>query len=277
MDRTNEKGYWEFIWDKFKAGDRRAFELIYLEFVDALFSYGSRITPHHALLEDAIQDTFLAVYTYGGSLRKPESLEFYLYKTLRHIIIRKLKEKYRFIHPNHFPESFNLKFPIEESVLDEVEENLVLLKKELGFLDSNKRELIFLRFNSGLTYNEIEIMDHYAVLFEYPDNRRAFFSHSWMSMSGSDPTAETVHGTGGAIDLKNGQLFRRVVEGQSRAGEEYVEGYDLKGDMDYLCDQEFFECHRTGKKPFNDFEVGNSTILTGLLGRKAIYEQKVVT
>lgn len=126
------------------------------------------------------------------------------------------------------------------------------------------------------TYDK-EIMDHYAVLYEYPDNRRAFFSHSWMSMPGSDPNAETVHGTGGAIDMRSGKLFRRAARGQSRPEPEFVEGYDLEGNMDYLCDQEFFECHRTGRKPFNDFEVGNSTILTALLGRKAIYEQKVVT
>jgi DNA-directed RNA polymerase specialized sigma24 family protein len=87
MDRSDEKGYWEFIWDKFRTGDRRAFELIYTEYADALFSYGSRITHHQALVEDAIQDTFLVVYNQGSRLRKPESLEFYLYKTLRRIVL----------------------------------------------------------------------------------------------------------------------------------------------------------------------------------------------
>jgi predicted dehydrogenase len=122
-----------------------------------------------------------------------------------------------------------------------------------------------------------EIMDHYAVLYEYPDNRRAFFSHSWMSMPGSDPSAQTVHGTRGALDLRSGRIFRRGLTGESQTEEEFVEGYDLQGDMDYLCDKEFFECHRTRRRPFADFEVANMTILTALLGRKAIYEQRVVT
>jgi RNA polymerase sigma factor (sigma-70 family) len=158
MNRSDEKEYWEFIWDKFRAGDRRAFELIYTEYVDALFSYGNRMTHHHALVEDAIQDAFLAIYTNGGRLRKPESLEFYLYKTLRRIIIKKLKEKYSFTHPDHFAEQFDLKFPLEESSAEELEEHLALLQKELGALDSKKRELLFLKFNSGLTYNEIGAM-----------------------------------------------------------------------------------------------------------------------
>ena len=122
-----------------------------------------------------------------------------------------------------------------------------------------------------------EIMDHYAILYEYPDNRRAFFSHSWISMPGSDPNVQTVHGTGGALDLGSGKIFRRGSKAD-KTKEEFVEGSDLKGDMDYLCDQEFFECHRTGrKKPFGDFEVGNMAVLAALLGRKAVYEQRSVT
>lgn len=155
MDRTDEREFWELIWEKFKAGDRRAFETIYNEYVDSLFAYGLKMTPHQALVEDAIQDTFLDIYNYGNRLRKPESLEFYLYKTLKRIIIRKLKEKYRFTHPDDFVMQFELKFPLEESELENLAEHTGMLKEELENLDARKRELLFLKFNSGLTYNEI--------------------------------------------------------------------------------------------------------------------------
>jgi RNA polymerase sigma factor (sigma-70 family) len=160
VDRTDEKKYWELIWEKLRTGDRRAFETIYNEFVDALFAYGLKMTPHRALVEDAIQDTFLDVYNYGSRLRKPESLEFYLYKTLKRIIIRKLKEKYRFIHPDDFILQFDLTFPLEEAELEELEAQTGMLKSELENLNAKKRELLFLKFNSGLTYNEIgELLD----------------------------------------------------------------------------------------------------------------------
>lgn len=155
MSRTDEKEYWGIIWENFRAGDRRAFETIYNEFADALFAYGLKITQHQALVEDAIQDTFLDVYRYGTQLRNPDSLEFYLYKTLKRIIIKKLKEKYRFSHPEDFVNLFKLKFPIEERETEDFEEHIALLKKEIMELDAQKRELIFLKFNSGLTYNEI--------------------------------------------------------------------------------------------------------------------------
>jgi RNA polymerase sigma-70 factor (ECF subfamily) len=160
VDRTDEKEYWELIWEKFRSGDRRAFETIYSEFVDALFAYGLKMTPHRALVEDAIQDTFLDVYHYGSRLRNPGSLEFYLYKTLKRIIVRKLKEKHRFTHPDDFMAQFDLKFPLEETELEEMEEQTGMLKNELKNLDAKKRELLFLKFNSGLTYNEIgELLD----------------------------------------------------------------------------------------------------------------------
>ncbi len=132
-----------------------AFEIIYNEYIDALFSYGARITTHKALLEDAIQDLFLDIYKYGKKLNKPKSLEFYLYKALRRIIIRKLKEKFRFVHPEQFAEQFHLKFPLEDMHSDNLEEHIEILQKELVNLDARKRELLFLKFTSGLTYNDI--------------------------------------------------------------------------------------------------------------------------
>lgn len=155
MDQLADREYWVFIWEKFRTGDRRAFETIYNEYVDVLFSYGSRITSDRALLHDSIQDLFIEVYTYSNSLRNPESLEFYLFKTLRNIIYRKLKEKNRYTHPEQMPEQYNIKFSLEENIREEHEEHLNFLQKELQCLDSKKRELLFLKFNSGLTYNEI--------------------------------------------------------------------------------------------------------------------------
>ncbi len=151
----SEREYWQGIWEKFKGGDQKAFEIIYNEYVDVLFAYGSKITCDKSLVEDSIQDLFIDIYTYNIGLRKPESLEFYFFKTLKRIIIRKIKEKHRFSHPEHLLEQFDLCFHFEKDDKEPVEEQLVLLQKELQQLDSKKRELIFLKFNSGLTYVEI--------------------------------------------------------------------------------------------------------------------------
>ncbi|NCB07184.1 MAG: sigma-70 family RNA polymerase sigma factor [Bacteroidia bacterium] len=151
----SEREYWQIIWDKFKSGDQKAFEIIYNEYVDVLYAYGSKITSDKSLVEDSIQDLFIDIYTYNIGLRKPESLEFYFFKTLKRIIIRKIKEKNRFSYPEHLLEQFDLCFHFEKEEKEPLEEQLLLLQKELQQLDSKKRELIFLKFNSGLTYVEI--------------------------------------------------------------------------------------------------------------------------
>lgn len=161
MDSKENRKYWEVIWTKFKSGDRQAFETIYNEFVDVLYAYGSKITSNKNLLEDSIQDLFIDIYKYGSKLRQPEYLEFYLFKSLKRIIIKKLKENQRLDFTNDSFEDFNLKFSLEEvSEKEQLEKNIALLQNELKNLDAKKRELLFLKFNSGLTYSEMgEMLD----------------------------------------------------------------------------------------------------------------------
>ncbi len=155
MKQNFNKEYWQTVWEKFKAGDRQAFETIYNEFINALYAYGSKITSDRHLLEDAIQDLFVDIYTYGKSLRQPEYLEYYLFKTLKNILIKKFKENKKFSSSEKL--SFHLTFPVEETDEDELnhDKQFQLLQQEMKNLDKKKREILFLKFNSGLTYNEI--------------------------------------------------------------------------------------------------------------------------
>jgi len=154
--KSTEKEYWQLVWDKFRNGDREAFKTIYNEFIDALFSYGSRITSDNDLLKDAIQDLFIDIYTYGAKLRQPELLEFYLFKSLKRNLIKKLKETQRYTSTKEILENFDLQFSIEqENFSEESEKKLKFLQEELVKLESSKKELLFLKFNSGLSYEEI--------------------------------------------------------------------------------------------------------------------------
>lgn len=157
MYHRNEKESWQLIWDDFKAGDSEAFEIIYNEFIDVLFAYGSKISDNKAMLEDAIHDVFIDIFTYGNRLHHPEYLKFYLFKTLKRNLIRKIKETqlYDKVAVNEI--QFDLKFPIEETDGEDYhqEKYYQILKEEIKSLDSKKRELLFLKFNGGFTYVEI--------------------------------------------------------------------------------------------------------------------------
>lgn len=161
MESNADRKYWELIWQKFKAGDCQAFETIYNEFVDVLYAYGSKISSNKNLVEDSIQDLFIDMYRYGSKLKKPEYIEFYLFKSLKRIIVRKLKENQKVDFINGSLEQFNLKFALEDvSEKQMLEKQYRLLQHKLKNLDAKKRELLFLKFNSGLTYMEIgEMLD----------------------------------------------------------------------------------------------------------------------
>lgn len=156
MKNHIDSEYWQLIWKNFKEGDRNAFQTIYNEFIHSLYSYGSRITNDKELIKDSIQDTFIDVYTYGSTLRKPELLEFYLFKSLKRQIIRKLIERSKYTSNLELLDNFSLKFSIEDEIIDEeVDWQLKELQEIIKGLDKLKRELLFLKFNSGLSYIEI--------------------------------------------------------------------------------------------------------------------------
>lgn len=156
MSNRLDTEYWQLVWEKFKSGDRIAFHTIYKEFGNSLFAYGSKITSDKDLLKDAVQDLFIDIYNYGSKLRKPELLEYYLYKSLKRIIFKKLLEKKRFSSIQEIPETTELLLSIEENAFyDESDERLQKLRKVISDLDKPERELLFFKFNSGLTYKEI--------------------------------------------------------------------------------------------------------------------------
>jgi len=155
---TKNRDYWQKVWISFKAGDKDSFEEIYNEFTDMLFAYGSKITSDRELLKDCIQDLFIDLHRYNLELRHPEYLEYYLLKSLKHSLARKIQQSRQIQYlPLENTATFNLKFNLEEDyLLNETEQSRrESLKKIIQSLDAPKRELLFLKFNSGLNYAEI--------------------------------------------------------------------------------------------------------------------------
>ncbi len=155
---NENRNHWKMVWERFKTGDRQAFDEVYQEFADLLFAYGTKITSDRELLKDCIQDLFVDLYRYSDRMNTPEYLEFYLFKSLRRLIVKRLKKEKRL---TSFPENellpFDMKFSLEDELIQNESENARLksLQQLLQTLDLQKRELLFLRFNSGLSYIEI--------------------------------------------------------------------------------------------------------------------------
>ena len=153
-----DSSQWLVVWKRFRSGDRYAFGEIYKEFADVLFAYGSKITGDRELLKDCIQDLFYNLYRYNIRLQNPENLEFYLFRSLKNDIIRKIRNNYQESSlTNEGMFQLNLMFQAEQDVHD-VETNELrvdALHKILQTIDPQKREILFLKFSTGLNYCEI--------------------------------------------------------------------------------------------------------------------------
>ena len=156
--QIRDRDYWLMVWQHFKAGDSKAFEIIYNEFIDHLYSYGIKMSKDHDMVKDTIHDLFIKLYNCDIDLKTPEYIEFYLFKSFRRILVDKLKQNRNNQFLNQSPEvAISLSFDLEnEYILDESERNrLSALKTMLDSLSPEQKELLFLRFNTGLSYSDI--------------------------------------------------------------------------------------------------------------------------
>jgi predicted dehydrogenase len=122
-------------------------------------------------------------------------------------------------------------------------------------------------------------MDNYAVVYEFPNDIRFSFSHIYFDPFGFSGIRERVFGSEGAIELPTAtvyQLTRR--EGSGRGQNEVkLTVPNEKDDSNYLSLAAFIDNARGRKTPLNNAENARVSTLTAMMGRKSIYERRVIT
>jgi len=114
-------------------------------------------------------------------------------------------------------------------------------------------------------------MDNYMVIYEFPDDVRFEFSHIFFDPPGFSGIKERVYGSKGAIDLATA-TWTAV----DKKGEQKLETGDASKDSTYLSLAAFIDNARGKKTPLNHAESSQMSTMTAMLGRKAIYERRVV-
>lgn len=119
------------------------------------------------------------------------------------------------------------------------------------------------------------IMDHYGVTFDYGNDLIVTYSHSWIGTRNVpyDGWRILVYGADGSVDMtfSEGKIYLKP------DGKAVDVDPEPKGNWDLLAINDFFRCIREGAQPLATVEAGREAVLTALLGRKAIYEKRVVT
>jgi len=114
-------------------------------------------------------------------------------------------------------------------------------------------------------------MDNYTVIYEFPNDVRFTFSHIYFDPPGFSGTKERVFGSEGAVDLAAATTMERT-----KKGERKLEAPDAGQDSTYLSLAAFIDNARGRRKPLNNAESARISTLTAMMGRKSIYERRVV-
>lgn len=159
-------------WDLICDGNKDALGRLYDELSDTLYVYGMKIVANKEIVEDAIQDLFLSLFTKAKSISRPKSINVYLCVALKNRILNEIGTSRRMstvpLESEDFSTnaidsySFNLEIdPQSLTILNEEErEQQRSLQEALNELTAKQREIIYLKYYKGLSGDEVaEIID----------------------------------------------------------------------------------------------------------------------
>ena len=148
--------------DEFVAGDDKAYSTLYNLFAKDLYAFGLSLRANTELIEDAIHDIFVDIYSHRQNLEKVDNLKFYFIAAFRNRLFYLIKKESRTteITETNF-QGLNERDYQEEWIERETEtEKQVLLKKLFRELNEHQREALYHRFVEGLSCDEIaELMN----------------------------------------------------------------------------------------------------------------------
>tara|TARA_R110002096_G_scaffold276136_1_gene470152 strand:+ start:104 stop:685 length:582 start_codon:yes stop_codon:yes gene_type:complete len=151
------------LWEEFKQGESKALDKIYMEQFSSMYNYGLKIHNDHDFIIDSIQELFAELWAKRENLGEANSIKFYLLKSIKRKIIKKLNRINPTSSLNAINERYNfeVEYSIEHEIIlsDTSVEQSEGLIKALNKLSDRQREIIYLRFYLGLKFEQIsEIM-----------------------------------------------------------------------------------------------------------------------
>jgi RNA polymerase sigma factor (sigma-70 family) len=151
------------VWEEFKAGDDQALVYMYKQHYQMLFKYGIKVCRDKDLTKDCIQDIFTELWDNREKVNPVHHIKAYLLKYFRRHLLNKiqLERKNVDLGNQEFPafgvEDSYENILVNEQVSSEMKKRVVNACQKLS---KRQQEVIYLRFYSDLTYEQIaDIMD----------------------------------------------------------------------------------------------------------------------
>lgn len=150
--------------DRVRGGERAAFAAIVQRHEHSLYRFACAQVQDEARAEDAVQQTFLALWrevstgNVGETTRRIDNLRAWLFATTRHALARQFRR--RSGEPSHFDDVTTLALRAgfgsddPETLSAEAEER-AQLSQALTRLDDDDREIVWLRDIEGLAGDDV--------------------------------------------------------------------------------------------------------------------------
>jgi len=157
--RTTTHKTYQSEWNAFlTAGDMDALSVIYEDNFDLLFNYGRKFCREEALIEDAIQNIFSKLIRSRERLGKLNNVKQYLLIAHRNELFELISKERKTIISEHIPDFyFKPEYTIEDKIVEnEREERLKkFIRESLQKLTPHQQEALYLRYDVGLSYEDI--------------------------------------------------------------------------------------------------------------------------
>lgn len=145
------------LWSAIKDGAAAAFEELYEAYAEVLYRYGLRYLKDEDTIKDCIHDLFIDLHRYRQNLSATVNIRFYLLGAFR----RKLRDAHKKAAAWQGEADPDMEFLIEYDtqhlrIADEQQQQTMQeLAAALQKLPARQKEVIYLRYNAELSYEEV--------------------------------------------------------------------------------------------------------------------------
>ncbi|MCF2505861.1 sigma-70 family RNA polymerase sigma factor [Dyadobacter sp. CY107] len=145
------------LWLRFKAGDSAALGQLAQVHYRALYNYSTKFSSDPDFIRDSIQELYLELWERREQLSETAFVKSYLFKALRHKLIKESIRLKRFQEPK---ELFDLDYedaPVESQIIadENAQSQSSHLKRIITLLSKRQQEVIYLRFYQNLDNEDI--------------------------------------------------------------------------------------------------------------------------
>ncbi|GAB6007563.1 RNA polymerase sigma factor [Dysgonomonas reticulitermitis] len=144
-------------WDKFREGDEISFSILFETFLDPLYRYGMKFVADESLVKDCIQDLFVKLHNNRASISPTTNPKFYLLFSLKNMILDSIARNKRltYVSPEDLPFIATYQYSNDQEETENEEEIKEKFERVMSLLNPRQKEAIYLRYQMGLSYEEI--------------------------------------------------------------------------------------------------------------------------